>query len=561
MRPFAGLFRWSLGRLAVLMCIVSGIIGTFGLATELGGYHQLAGLGSKGIPIAPSSALCIILLSVAMAIQSAKVAGVTAKVLSAAFAAIVLFIGTAVTYSVIFEPSWDLELILFPHQETVSGVLVKHMSPMASVSYILLASAVLALVPRARWAGWKVRQSAAALAISAFAIGFVGTLGHAFNSPLLYGSQIRPIALIASISLILLGAVLMANVGPEYWPLRAFSGNSVRARLLRYFLPVVVLIVLVTNWLMTVLPENLSNPAILSSLLALGSATAALAAVMRLSNVIGGQVDRKNKDLEEAQSALERANTQLEQRSEELSRLNRELEAFSYSVSHDLRAPLRSIDGFAYTLGEKLPGGADGEQMREELDRIRAAAQRMGTLIDDLLSLSRATRGGLEIGSVDLAATANSIIARLRAQDPTRKVSFVCADEAWAEGDARLLEVALENLLNNAWKFTSKRADARIEFEMRMEDGRKVYTVRDNGAGFDQAFAGRLFEPFERLHPGKEFPGTGIGLAIVKRIVDRHRGQIWAEGAAGKGASFSFTLGDVLRSSPSGSHSETMSST
>lgn len=225
----------------------------------------------------------------------------------------------------------------------------------------------------------------------------------------------------------------------------------------------------------------------------------------------------------------------------QLEAANKELEAFSYSVSHDLRAPLRAIDGFSLALLEDYTGQLDA-QGQDFLHRVRAGAQKMGQLIDDMLQLSRLTRGEMHIAPVNLSALALEIIEDLRRSDPTRRVEFLCAEGLDARGDERLLRAALSNLLNNAWKFTGKQLDARIEFDATATEDGPVFVVRDNGAGFDMAYAHKLFGAFQRLHRAEEFPGTGIGLAIVHRIIRRHGGNVWAEGAVGKGAAFYFTL-------------------
>ncbi len=218
-----------------------------------------------------------------------------------------------------------------------------------------------------------------------------------------------------------------------------------------------------------------------------------------------------------------------------------ELEAFSYSVSHDLRAPLRPLDGFSQILLEDYGDKLD-ERARDYLHRIRAAAQRMGQLIEDLLELSRVARADIVRGTVDLVAMATTIVGELRSVDPSRDVELVTAPHAKTKADPRLLRVALDNLVRNAWKFTSKKEHARIELGITTAGAQTVYFVRDNGVGFNPAFAGKLFQAFQRLHSPAEFEGTGIGLAIVARIVHRHGGRIWAESTQGEGATFYFTL-------------------
>jgi signal transduction histidine kinase len=242
----------------------------------------------------------------------------------------------------------------------------------------------------------------------------------------------------------------------------------------------------------------------------------------------------------------EDASKDLEDANRELEGANRELEAFSYSVSHDLRAPLRTIDGFSQILQEDYENVLDGEGL-DYLGRVRAASGHMATLIDDLLDLSRVSRRPLRRESVDLTRLATGIIEDLRAAQPDRNVQFVAGEDIKAYGDVSLLKVALENLLGNAWKFTERKEEARIEFgaDRRPRPGflAPVYFVRDNGAGFDQAYSDKLFGAFQRLHGQDEFEGTGIGLATVARIIHRHGGRVWADSEVGEGATFYFTLG------------------
>ena len=248
-----------------------------------------------------------------------------------------------------------------------------------------------------------------------------------------------------------------------------------------------------------------------------------------------------NKNL--ADEVAERARTEeaLAERSAALEAANKELEAFSYSVSHDLRAPLRSIDGFSQALLEDYVEKLDG-QGKDYLTRIRAASQRMGQLIDDLLNLSKVTRAEIRREAVNLSELAKDLARELKQSDPQRQVDFAIQEGLEVKGDPRLLRVALENLFSNAWKFTSKHPRARIEFGVAQRDGKPTYFVRDDGAGFDMAYQGKLFGAFQRLHKATEFYGTGVGLATVQRIIRRHGGEIWAEAEVEKGATFYFTL-------------------
>src|SRR5205807_101091 len=247
------------------------------------------------------------------------------------------------------------------------------------------------------------------------------------------------------------------------------------------------------------------------------------------------KVTRDLTERKRAEQALRASEEQLRQYATQLEAANKELEAFSYSVSHDLRAPLRSLDGFSQALLEDYHDRLD-DTGRDFLQRVRAASQRMGTLIDDLLSLSRVTRGGLQVTEVNLSALATALAAELQRSDPQRDVRFAIAPDLVARGDPGLMRIVLQNLLGNAWKFTGKRSPARVEVGSMAHDGGRAFFVQDDGAGFDMAHAAKLFGAFQRLHASDEFPGSGIGLATVQRIIHRHGGQVWAEGTPGRGA-------------------------
>jgi signal transduction histidine kinase len=266
------------------------------------------------------------------------------------------------------------------------------------------------------------------------------------------------------------------------------------------------------------------------------------------------QLERQNSELQEAiqrswraEEEIKALNRHLERRVAELDDLNRELEAFSYTVSHDLRGPLSRISGFSRALLESYRDQLD-DQGRLYLNRIEHSARRTNQLVDDLLSLSRVTRVEMSRQIVDLSGIVHSIVAELVTREPARAVEFVIAEDVHAFCDPDLLRAALLNLLENSWKFTRKHDRARIEFGVMESPKGHTYFLRDDGAGFEMAQAGRLFTAFQRLHKPSDFEGTGVGLATVERIVRRHGGQIWAEGHMERGATFYFTLSQEAKS-------------
>jgi len=302
-----------------------------------------------------------------------------------------------------------------------------------------------------------------------------------------------------------------------------------------------------SNRIIVIFSVILTTITISVSILIMRSIVQPLSKLHEGAQIIGGGnldhlVNIKSYDeINQLSNAFNQMTGKLKERTSHLESAIRELEDFAYSASHDLRTPLRGIDGFSQAFLEDYGGNLD-ETGRDYLSRVRAASQKMSDIIDGMLNLSNITRKEMQIQEVDLSGMAQAIASKLGIHQPQRKVEFVIAQGMAAKGDPQMLGMVLENLIGNAWKFTSRHYSARIEFGEKIVDGKTAYFVRDDGAGFDMAYADKLFKPFERQHTEAEFPGIGIGLAIVKRIIHRHEGEVWAEGEVEKGAIFYFTL-------------------
>ena len=374
----------------------------------------------------------------------------------------------------------------------------------------------------------------------------VFVLGYIYGTPFFAGTNFLPISAPAALAGLLLGMGMVALAGPAVYPLSLFAGDSTQSRLFRAFLPLTALLLLLLSlgqfYLVRFVPLN---PALMATILIALFEIIIGGVILQVARGIGGQIDLAVAERRRAEAELRELNATLEQhvrrRTAELEASNRELEGFTYSVAHDLRTPLRSVVGFSeYVLAHYAERLDDRGQ--DYLRRMSASARRMGRLIDDLLHLARIGRVALVIEPVDISALAAEVIAALRARDPARQVEVEISPHLVVQGDNELLHIALAHLLDNAWKFTGPRRDSRIVVGERSEEGERVLFVRDNGVGFDMAYVDKLFQPFQRLHTEYEFPGTGISLAIVQRIIQRHGGRIWAEGAVGQGATIYFTV-------------------
>ena len=496
------------------------------------------------IPMAPSTAISFFILSIALLVYTRRPCP-SLNNNAAKVGTIFIFLVTFIILVEFFTGSkFDIENLLLPNPEKLGQVPIGRMSPLTAID-LLLASSTLLLLLTSKEGKQRTKDVAAFLATLVFLLGFVYLLGYLYGTPLLYGGTVVPVALTTAVAFVFLGIGLISSTGGEYWPMSSFVGSSVYARLMRSFLPVVVLLVLINGWLNVTIFPIIGNYVLSNTLVALLFAIVIGIIVLKISKTIGGDIDRANEARVQAEEELKQYHDHLEEmvkeRTSQLELANKELESFSYSISHDLRSPLRSIDGFSQALLEDYPDKLD-EKGKDYLNRVRFAAQKMAKLIDAILSLSRLTRGEMKRSTVDLTGMVKSVTSGLKIAHPDRNVEFVIAENVTANCDAMMLQIVFENLIGNACKFTEKHPTARIEFGVTEKNGKTVYFVKDDGAGFGMEYADKLFTAFHRLHTESEFTGIGIGLATVQRIIHRHGGEIWAEGEVEKGATFYFTL-------------------
>jgi signal transduction histidine kinase len=408
------------------------------------------------------------------------------------------------------------------------------MAPNTAVAFLLAGLALLGL-------GWprRIRGATQLLALLALAIAMVTLSGYAYNAGgLVQVGHFIPMAPHTAIAFAALSVGILC-ARPRIGLVADLIGAETGSGMARKLFPAVIGIPLLLGWL------RLSGEQ--AGLYDSGTGAAIMAASWAI--VLGALVSWQARVLNRAdakRSAAEREiaalNRKLRRDANEIEATNRELEAFSYSVSHDLRAPLRSITSFSQAILEDCAESLD-EQGRDYLDRVVRGGQRMAELIEDMMILSRISRSEMQVGSVDLTATALEVAQELAQGQPDRDVEFDVKPGLAVDGDPKLLRIMIQNLLGNAWKFTALQPDPRVEFgALPGDNGNRVFYVRDNGAGFDAEHADRLFAPFQRLHSEAEFPGTGVGLATVQRVVRRHGGKVWAEGKVSHGATFFFTV-------------------
>ncbi len=522
-------------RVGTIAAVLLSMLASAALVGWLSGRLVLASVQSHFIPMAPVTGVGFLLVSVAFLLlrvgRAGRLvsAGAGGLVCALALARIVVMLRANVALP-------DIEAAFVSSPGTFGAVPLARMSP---VTAIALAASGLAVVLLA-FGRARARAIAGSLGL---AVGFTGCtvlLGYAYGTPLLYGGVVIPVALPTGVGLVLAGTVSVAFAGTDVWPLGPVMSHDARGRLLRAFLPATVSAFLVaTAGGHVLITRANANPALAAAVSALAAAVIVAAIVWRIADSVGHVIDSGEQHLRRRREDLEAA---VASRTAELARTNQELEAFASSVSHDLRAPLRHMVGFAKLL-EQTSGATLSAQGRAHLQRISDAGERMTRLIEDLLVFSRTAQAPVRATDVDLAGLATEVMSEIAGHLDGRTIEWHVSPLPVVHADRALLRQVFSNLFSNAVKYTATRPVAKIEIGAHgKENGEHVVFVRDNGVGFDMAYADKLFGVFQRLHRSEEFEGTGIGLANVRRIVQRHGGRTWADGAVDRGATFFFAL-------------------
>jgi signal transduction histidine kinase len=483
-----------------------------------------------------NTAVGFILIGLSLWLLQMKQVNWIGRITGQVMAAFAALLGLLTLSEYVFGWNIGIDQVLIKEQAgAIATSNLGRMAPNTAFNFLLVGLALLFLDTETR----RGLRPAQILIIVEGVISLVAFIGYAYGARQFYGlAPYTKMALHTAVvfNLAFLGVICAR---PNSGLMAIMTADSAGGIMMRRLLPISILILLVTGWLRLLgQKKNIYDLASGTSIRAVVDIIIFSVLVMITSRALH-HADIERKQLVDKTEEL---NERLRKRSAELEIINNELRTFSYSVSHDLRTPLRSIDGFSRILSEDYQNSLD-MQGKDYLQRIRGAAQRMAILIDDLLKLSRVTRAEMHCTTVDLSSVAYVIAAELQEGDRNRRVEFAISEGLRVQGDETLLRVVIENLLGNAWKFTSRHTRARIEFGADGQEGdRTIYYVRDDGAGFDMRYASKLFGAFQRLHAVTEFPGTGIGLATVQRIIHRHGGRVWAEGETEKGATFYFAL-------------------
>ncbi len=506
------------------------------LVSLLGWYADfliVASIHPRYIPIAISSAFCFILLSVSLSVyvfhpenharRKIAIVGISLSFLICLMILIGFFLGN----------SSDIEHLGILSPAPMDNIPTGHMSPITAVTFLMMSVAAFFLVFSSE-GRIHFKQIASCYATVVFAIGFVFMLGYLYGTPLLYGGPFIPVALPTAIAFEFISLGIITASGADVLPVRVFVGSTVSDRLMKAFMPFIIGVVLFDGLLYRTAFHRTSNPAMIASLITLLSVIVVSIVVSKISKFIGGEIDRAHVERDRAEEEQKRLISELE-------RSNRELEQFAFVASHDMQEPLRMVASYVGLLEKKYKGHLD-EKADKYIHFAVDGALRMKKLIEGLLAYSRIGRQGAAFMPVDADDVFSRAVSNLEAALAENRAIITRDDLPTVPGDELQLMQLLQNLLSNAIKFGKPDTPPVVHVSAKKKGGAWIFSVRDNGIGIDAEYYNRIFLIFQRLHTREEYPGTGIGLALCKRIVERHSGRIWVESVPGEGTTFFFSI-------------------
>ncbi|MBI5870789.1 MAG: hypothetical protein HZB44_07520 [Actinobacteria bacterium] len=512
---------------------LAAAMGILALAGWITGFRFLTSIRSAYFPMPPSTAIGLLLTAGAMTVAvywpENRAIRATARMVSAVLMILAFIIITEAFRD--FAPG--IEERLFGLKGELNGIPIGRMSPIAAVIFFSLNLAVLTF----RFNGLRVRTSrgiSAVISLAVLLVGSITTLGYLYGTPLLYGGGTRPVAPTAGFALALLGAAMIAAAGNDAWPLKFFVGQGVRARMLRSTLPIIVALIVIDGWVEAVgIVEFEVNPVLVSALSALFFVALAAALIARSAQKIGGAVDEANARRDQAEELMLTLNRELE-------RSNAELEQFAYVASHDLQEPLRMVSSYMQLLENRYSERLD-QDAKDFIGFAVDGSRRMQMMIRDLLLLSRVSTKAKPFIPVESSLSLDLALENLSLSIEENDAVITHDPMPKLMADPSQLIQLFQNLIGNAIKFHGEK-EPRIHVAAERNAENWVFSVSDNGIGFDETYADRIFVIFQRLHGRNEYEGSGLGLALCKKIVERHGGHIWAESTPGRGSVFYFTM-------------------
>lgn len=520
-------------RIFLALMGLAAAMGILALAGWITGFRFLTSIRSAYFPMPPSTAIGLLLTAGAMTVAvywpENRAIRATARMVSAVLMILAFIIITEAFRD--FAPG--IEERLFGLKGELNGIPIGRMSPIAAVIFFSLNLAVLTF----RFNGLRVRTSrgiSAVISLAVLLVGSITTLGYLYGTPLLYGGGTRPVAPTAGFALALLGAAMIAAAGNDAWPLKFFVGQGVRARMLRSTLPIIVALIVIDGWVEAVgIVEFEVNPVLVSALSALFFVALAAALIARSAQKIGGAVDEANARRDQAEELMLTLNRELE-------RSNAELEQFAYVASHDLQEPLRMVSSYMQLLENRYSERLD-QDAKDFIGFAVDGSRRMQMMIRDLLLLSRVSTKAKPFIPVESSLSLDLALENLSLSIEENDAVITHDPMPKLMADPSQLIQLFQNLIGNAIKFHGEK-EPRIHVAAERNAENWVFSVSDNGIGFDETYADRIFVIFQRLHGRNEYEGSGLGLALCKKIVERHGGHIWAESTPGRGSVFYFTM-------------------